>query len=454
MGCTNAEEIAAALAEKVKTIPEDGFVLGLGFAPPDYDRWSLADLARIDAVTGPRPAILVDKLGHDAIANTALMQLAQLTPDSPVPLGGKMVIEDGRLTGMMRESAMNPPLTALVALFEFDQIKAAMLGFLQRWAANGCTGCVDLMGGPGFRFMYPEVFWELEQEGKLPLRAGYCYPIFNLDDVDGALQYVGRDTALTHFVGCKIFVDGAFAGGQAWTSWTNEQDGHGLQEIYTDDRGGPGLNLNRIVARVEALGLNMHYHTQGDLAVGAVLDALDQVKAAHGAIRGIHTLIHLAFPPDEQIARIQGFDGHVVTTTQPGFWEVEQGTEYYYGARAAEAYPIQKLIAAGLSVGISTDWSVSPYDYAPATAVIGIAATGAGHPEMHQPVSVHDAIHGLTVGSAATTGRREIGRLDVGYQADMVVYDRDLYTLAPEAFTKDNPRVVATWLCGEKIECG
>jgi predicted amidohydrolase YtcJ len=101
-------------------------------------------------------------------------------------------------------------------------------------------------------------------------------------------------------------------------------------------------------------------------------------------------------------------------------------------------------------VGISTDWSVSPYDYAPATAVIGIAATGAGHPDLHQPVSVRDAIHGLTVGSAAATGRRDIGRLDVGYQADMVLYDRDLYTLAPEAFAKDNPRVVATWLRGEK----
>ncbi len=56
-----------------------------------------------------------------------------------------------------------------------------------------------------------------------------------------------------------------------------------------------------------------------DLASCAVLDALDKVHAEKGRIKGIHTLIHLAFPTDEQVERIKKFDGHVVTTVQPGF---------------------------------------------------------------------------------------------------------------------------------------
>ncbi|MBK8046306.1 MAG: hypothetical protein IPK16_03750 [Anaerolineales bacterium] len=71
-------------------------------------------------------------------------------------------------------------------------------------------------------------------------------------------------------------------------------------------------------------------------------------------------MIHLAFPTDELIARIKGFDGHVVVTTQPGFWTVEDDTAYYYGDRAKQAYPVKKLVDSGLSVGMSTDWAVSP----------------------------------------------------------------------------------------------
>jgi len=135
------------------------------------------------------------------------------------------------------------------------------------------------MGGPGARYDYPELFFELEKEGKLPLRVNYCYTIFNLSDVDQAAKYREHSTDLVRFLGCKIFVDGAFAGGQAWTSWKNKQEGYGLQEIYTDDIGGPELNLNRIIEKVEEYGMNMHYHTQGDRAIQAVLDALDKVNA-------------------------------------------------------------------------------------------------------------------------------------------------------------------------------
>ncbi len=32
--------------------------------------------------------------------------------------------------------------------------------------------------------------------------------------------------------------------------------------------------------------MNMHYHVQGDMAIGAVLDALDKVGAEKGRIKG------------------------------------------------------------------------------------------------------------------------------------------------------------------------
>jgi predicted amidohydrolase YtcJ len=452
IGCNDSNSIAKVLADKVKSIPGNKTILGAGFSLQDYDNWSLEDLAKIDKVTGNRPAFLGDKLGHNAVINTAAMNLIGLTSATNVPIGGTMGVEDGRLTGMLRESAMILPWNKMFSMFDSEDIKKGTLLMLKRWSSLGYTGAVDLMGATGVRFMRPELFYEMEKEGTLPLRINYCYTIFNLSDVDDAAKYRGNDTDMVRFLGCKIFVDGAFAGGQAWTSWQNLQGNHGIQEIYTNDKGGKEKNLTRIVEKVEDYGMNMHYHVQGDLAIEAVIDALDKVVAKKGKLEGVHTLIHMAFPNDEQIERIKGFDGHVVTTVQPAFWSVEGDAAYYYGEHNAQAYPIKKLINSKISVGISTDFSVSPPEYSPATMVISVAVTGGGDPGTHLPLSVREIVSGLTIGSTATTSRNNTGVLYPGYKADIVVFDQDIYSVTLDKFSKDNPRVLATYIGGRQVK--
>ncbi len=383
--------------------------------------------------------------------NTAAIRLAGLTPSASTPPGGKVIIENGRLTGMLREGAMTLPWNKIFAGLDATEMKVGTMMMLKHWASIGYTGAVDMMGAPGIRTMRPDIFGEMEKEGTLPLRINYCYPIFNLDDVDDAADYRGKDTDMVRFVGCKIFVDGAFAAGEAWTNWKNSQGNYGIQEIYTNDSYGKKYDLYRIVARVEEYGMNMHYHVQGDRAIGSVLDSLDKALAENGQIKGIHTLIHLAFPTDEQIERIKRFNGHIVTTVQPAFWSAESDTSHYYGERANETYPIRKLIDRGVSVGVSTDFSVSPIEYAPPTVIMRIAATGGGEPKLHPPLNIRDIVHGLTQGSAGTTGKDDTGKLDIGYRADIVVYDKDLYSVDPAKFTKDSPRVLSTWVSGRKI---
>jgi predicted amidohydrolase YtcJ len=451
IGSNDSNSMAKVLEDKAKSIPENRTILGAGFSLRDYDSWSLEDLAKIDEATGNRPAFLGDKLGHNAVINTAAMNLAGITPATSVPIGGKMGVEDGRLTGMLRESAMILPLNKMFAVFDGEDIKKGTLLVLKQWASQGYTGAVELMGGTGMRFMRPDLFYEMEKEGTLPLRINYCYTIFNLSDVDDAAKYRGNDTDMVRFLGCKIFVDGVFAGGQAWTSWQNLQGNHGIQEIYTDDTGGQEKNLTRIVEKVEEYGMNMHYHVQGDLAIDAVLDALDKVVAEKGKLAGVHTLIHMAFPNDGQIERIKKFGGNVATTVQPAFWSVENDTAYYYGEHNAQAYPIKKLFDRGLSVEISTDFAVSPPEYSPATMVISFAVTGGADPKMHLPLSVKEVVHAFTVGSTATTSRNDTGVLYPGYKADIVVYDQDLYSVPSDKFSKDNPKVLGTYIGGRQV---
>ncbi|NCA71756.1 MAG: hypothetical protein EOM91_17095 [Sphingobacteriia bacterium] len=64
---------------------------------------------------------------------------------------------------------------------------------------------------------------------------------------------------------------------------------------------------------------------------------------------------------------------------------------------------------------------------------------------------MRDLIEGFTVNGYATTREARVGRLYPGYKADLVIYEKDLYDVAPEELSKDNPRVLATWVGGRPI---
>lgn len=103
---------------------------------------------------------------------------------------------------------------------------------------------------------------------------------------------------------------------------------------------GPAYNISRIINRADELGLNIHYHIQGDEAIEAVLSSLEEINARNHRLNSTHTLIHPAFVTDDQIKRIARFNGKVVMTVQPAFWNVESDLTRYYGDNYYTAYPL------------------------------------------------------------------------------------------------------------------
>ena len=395
--------------------------------------------------------MLTDKLGHNIIINSKAIDICEITADTPVPMGGKTVTENGKFTGLLREASMTLAGNKIFPLLGNDKIKNDVKSFCTKWSSMGYTFIADMMGGPFGRIIKPEICQEIEKDGELPLRISYMYTCFGLSEIENALEYVGKDSEQVRFGGLKIFVDGAFAAGEAWTLWANKQGGHGVNCFVPDDTFGKEFNINRMIEKANELGLNVHYHMQGDQAVEVVLNALESIREKTGNLKSVHTLVHLAFITDEQIERIKSFNGHVVATVQPGFWEIEGDLSKYYGEKDKKCYPVQKIILGGVSTGMSTDYWVSPLPYCAPTKIMNISMLGAGDPADRQPLTMKDLIQGFSKGSANTTVFRNIGSLDIGNKADMVVYDKDLYTVSPEEFDTDNPKVISTWINGHKV---
>lgn len=313
-GLKTADAFAAKIRQTAATSPDGAPIMGIGFTLDNYNGWGLNDLATIDAASGNHPVILMDNLGHNAIANTITLQLAKVTPATPAPFAGSLGIQNSKLTGMLRETAMTLVGSTIMGMFSDDAILGATEKILNLWASYGYTSINDMMGTPMGRLMRPQIFRKLENLGKLGVRVNCSYTIFSLDDIEDAREYVGQDTDMVRFTGCKIFIDGAFAAGQAWTSWQNLQGGNGVYYVRPDDSKGKQYNLNRIVDRVDELGMHLHYHVQGDQGIETILNALDAVIAARGRLNSVHTLIHLALPRQDQLVRMQRFGAQLNVT--------------------------------------------------------------------------------------------------------------------------------------------
>jgi predicted amidohydrolase YtcJ len=450
---TDPAKIAKIVGGRCKEVATGTPVMAHGFVLQDYDNdWKLDDLKNLDNETGEDcPAMIADQLGHSYIVNTAAMRLSGLNASTPDPPGGKIVKQNGKPTGMLRETA--GAIVGNIAIFPRVQdsaVKPLATSLMKQWAGMGYTSIVELMGGPMGRTMRPEVCKELEREGSLPLRINYAYTFFSLDDI--AYRDAGHDTELVRFSGLKLFVDGAAGQGGAWTRWPNTLGNHGLYAVAPDDSYGERYNIFRILEKSEELGLDMHYHVGGDKAIDAVLSAIEAVKTKKGYLRGRHTLYHLGLITDDQITRMKNLGSSVIAGVQPSLhWEAQrQQTEYYYGDHAKGSYPYKKMRDAGITLAFSTDYASNTEALSWPTEIMRVALTGGGNPD-NPPLTMRDMIEGFTVGGYATTREANAGRLHIGYNADIVVYEKDLYLVPPAELSKDNPRVLSTWIGGRRV---
>ncbi len=179
-GANDADAICKIVGPIADGLPKGEPMFGGGFSLEDYDAWSLEDLAKLDKVTGDRPVILGDQLGHNAIVNSAAMKACNIGAKTDVPVGGKIIYQNGTPTGMLRESAMTLAGNILFPEFNEETIQLTAKKFFDYWASFGYTSINDLSGFSGGRMLMPEMLKEMENDGELPIRVNFLYTFFNL----------------------------------------------------------------------------------------------------------------------------------------------------------------------------------------------------------------------------------------------------------------------------------
>jgi len=373
----------------------------------------------LDRYVPDRPVFLRRYDGHVGLANTRALQVAGVTRETPDPSGGEVVRdESGEPTGLLHESAMDlvwrhiPDPSA-------EEIAAALPDGLALAARMGITSVHDMLGDGGPCL---EAYRAIEDRGELTLRLNLYWPMGDRQTAEAMLAE-GHSGPI-RLRGLKAFVDGSLGAGTAW-----------FHEPYANDPSTSGIAccdmgwLTEEMTAGDAAGLQLAVHAIGDRAVSELLSAWEAVAEANGPRDRRLRMEHAQHIRAEDIERLRRLG--VVASMQPyhatddaRFCEKRIGRE-----RCREAYTFRSLWEAGVALAFGSDWPVAPLD-----VIAGIDSAAnrrpAGeaapwHPE--QRLSVTETLSAYTSGVAyAAFAEGELGTVEVGKLADLVVLSRDI----------------------------
>lgn len=434
----SAEEVLAALAEHVAANPEQNPVLGAGFLARAFglDGPTATDL---DAVVSDRPALIIDEGGHTAWANSKALALANITADTPDPVPGAHFYqrdEWGNPTGWLVEGAAIEPVMNALSVVSMPALRQAAPGFFKMMSEVGLTAVFDA-GMIETADRGRELALEMAKAGDLPVRMVASLYVNRPADLEGALERVATlDDAYNHpffnVTTLKLSLDGTV---EAKTAVTLKPyvlpEGHEATPLL------PAPEVIATVVAAAGDNRHLHLHAIGDGAVNTALNAVEAARQAHPNTQSRFTICHIEVVNPADIPRFAQLD--IVAQTTPTWFEYDYvALEYLGRERFEQLYPLASIRRQGARVTLGSDYPVTwiGVDALNPLFNIEMAVTRqrAGDPDypvqslVSERLSVDQAIRAHTVDAAWQIGLEdELGTLEVGKLADVVVLERDPY---------------------------
>ncbi|MFI6503412.1 amidohydrolase [Nonomuraea typhae] len=404
-----------------------------------------------------RPAYLIQRDHHAAWVNTRALERAGITRDTPDPADGRIERDpDGTPSGVLHEGAMD--LVGLLTPRPSEQDAADALEDAQQYLFSlGITGWQDAIVGSyaGSDDQLP-TYLAAARSGRLKARvvgALWWDRTRGAEQIPGLVERRRSAEGLERFraTSVKIMQDGIT---ENFTAATLEPycrcGGTGLS--YVDP-----VKLKEYVAELDRLGFQVHFHAIGERAVREALDSFQGTDPANR-----HHIAHLQIIEPSDVPRFAALG--VTANLQP-LWathhaQMDELTLPFLGEpRSSWQYPFADLLRHGTRFCAGSDWPVSDAD--PLQGIhVAVNRTEPGdsvhasYPTAQTPflpgqrIDLATALTAYTAGSA-WINRSPAGVVEQGRPADLVVLDRDPFTLPEgEIWTT---RVRQTFVDGEPV---
>jgi hypothetical protein len=439
-------EITQAIGRRAATLPHGQWIVGSGWDDSKLAEHRYITRQDLDTASAGHPVYLKHVSGHMGVANSAALNLANITRATHDPQGG--VIErdaSGEPTGILKDTAMGLIAGVLPGDPSDIDVRAAQL-VSEKAAEVGLTTIHDIFLGPNEMRGYQEA----HRRGWLKVRVQMSPRIGSIADAEklaGMGVHTGFGDDQLKFGAAKMFADG----------------GMGARTIAIYPPGVIGEPGNLGVLRwtpadmqkahllAAGAGWQLETHAIGDRAIDEVLDSyaavIQQLRLKDHRFRIVHAGI--STPAVQKRLRELNVlvDGNPPFVYWIGSWFQKYGPE-----RVRWSYPAKSYIENGIIEAAGSDVAVTPISpwWGIWAAVVRRDLQSGQILAPEERISVEQALT-LYTRNGAYAGFEEDrkGALEPGKLADFIVVDRDVLTV-PVDELKD-VKVLQTFVGGRSV---
>jgi predicted amidohydrolase YtcJ len=434
------------VAERARTTPAGAWIRGHGWNQNNWPE-GFGDVHQLDSAAALQPVYLTAKSLHAGWANTLALQKAGISAATPDPQSGKIVRDGaGQPTGILLESAMElveKVIPGAAPLEISQQIYAAQA---QLWKM-GITGLHDYDQASCFSALQI-----LQEQGKLRLRVVKGVPREVMPHAIAAGLRTGFGNEFLRIGSVKLFADGALGPRTAamLAPYENESE-------YT---GFPFLDAEQIFEigqEAARNGLSLATHAIGDRANHEVINAYAQLRefeTQQNLPHLRHRIEHVQLLHPDDINRLA--QSQIIASMQPIHAPSDMFmADRHWGSRSAYAYAWKSLLQNKTALAFGSDAPVeSPNPFWGIYAAVtrrrldGQPGSQGWYPE--QRITLQEAIAAYTLGPAFAAGNEKCqGKLAAGYFADLIVLDRDPFSIPVTDLAAVQP--IATMVAGDWV---
>ena len=458
------DEVLNKVKEYADAHPEKETIFGASYLAGLFDERG-PNKALLDEIIPDRPVYLMDHTLHAVWVNSKALEVAGITKDTPNPPGGEFVRDDsGEATGAIKGGPAHAGVAVATGAITAESMAAALPKVIEGLSEFGFTTAID-MGAPIATDEAYEALYDMSEAGDLPLRLSIAYYVNTpelaataIETLDGYAKQYQTDTLW--FDTLKVSGDSVVENQKA-----------AMLEPYlsTGDTGSLYFDreaLRKMALGVAELGYHITVHTIGDAAARVALQTAGDVREAGFDTLFSTTHSQLIHPEDRQM-----YVDYDVTAQTTGNWAVHQlGYEEHLSPEVLleRQFPFRWWFDNGVNVAMGADWPATPGGFddgvnpfnniysamhraAPPgkEELLGSAPGLVLEPE-DQVMTLAEAIEAYTLGGARMLGiEDQIGSIEVGKKADMILLDQNLFEIAPEEIP--NTKVLATMFDGKVV---
>lgn len=449
---TSEEDALEMVEDFSDSRPDDPWIIGFSWDQGNWDNQQLPNRATLDRILPERPVILFHMEGHYIWVNSKALEIAGINPNTDNPPYGIIAKdENGEPTGILYETAI-----ALVSNHAFNFSKEhrmkMMKKFLEQAASLGVTSVNDLYGSPAMEKLQDfELFSDLDKSGELTARIHLSPPLN--DDIERAKQL--RDTYASgklQVSGLKQFVDGVITGYTAYLV----QPYSDKPEAFGETAVSPNI-IKKWIVEADREGFQIRIHAIGDGAIRLALDAFEEAQKKNGKRDARHCVEHVEVIHPDEIARFQKLG--VIASMQPEHLGLGKEQRNTYVSRVGKErepfiFAMKTIKDSGAMLAFGTDYPIVQLN-----PMLGIyrALTRIGYDgspvegwNPQERLSLSEVLRNYTLSPAYGSFReRELGTLEIGKLADLVVLNRNLFEIPVEEIR--DVQVVLTMVDGAII---